>query len=207
MSRSPSSRRCGDPIRRFFNIDIAWASSELYNWKNQLFESHHNPLRTIEVIIQIPGRAGDREIVSSANNRMDVRRVTGQLAPPRGTIEFKITDYSDRTKFFNMYDSLESLRAFEAVEVVSYPTHCVSLVKIESEGEWGVAPDDDELLLVVLGTVTAQFREGKSQVATAMAVDGEILLLPRALDYRISSEEGSPALCLHFRTRRSDEFR
>ncbi|MGH3939837.1 MAG: hypothetical protein ACRDTG_14650 [Pseudonocardiaceae bacterium] len=127
--------------------------------------------------------------------------MTGQLAPPRGTIEFKIPDYADRTKFFNMYDSLDSLRAFEPVEVVGYPTHCVNLVKIDGEGGWKTAEDDDELLLVVLGTVTAQFREGKTQVATAVAIDGEVLLLPRVLDYRISSETEGPALCLHFQTR------
>lgn len=131
--------------------------------------------------------------------------MTGQLAPARGTIEFKISDYASRTKFFNMYDSLESLTAFKPVEVVGYPTHCVDLVKIDAEGDWRTARDDDELLLVVLGEVIVRFREGAVQVATATAVDGEVLLLPRALDYQICTETGNPALCLHFRTRSSED--
>lgn len=140
-----------------------------------------------------------------ANSRMDVKQVTAHLAPARGTIEFKISDYTTRTKFFNMYDSLESLTAFESVEVVSYPTHCVDLVKIDGERDWRTAVDDDELLLVVLGSLNVRFREGTVQVARATAVDGEVLLLPRALDYQLSTETENPALCLHFRTRRTTD--
>lgn len=127
--------------------------------------------------------------------------MSASLAPARGTIEYKLPAYESHTKFFNMYDSVDTLSAFEPVEVVGYPTHCMELVKADGEGDWATAVADDELLLVVQGALTVRFREGDSQVATATAVDGEILLLPRALDYRVRADEGTPALFLHLRTR------
>lgn len=127
------------------------------------------------------------------------------LAPARGRIDFKQTEFETRTKFFNMYDSLDRLQVFDPVEIVGYPSHCMDLVKMDGEGDWRTAVDDDELLLVVRGAVTVDFRDEERQVAKATAVDGEILLLPRALSYRIRSGGEAPALCLHFRTRASVE--
>jgi hypothetical protein len=123
-----------------------------------------------------------------------------KLAPPRGTIDWKLTAYEARTKFFNMYDSLPTMSAFEPIEIVGYPTHRVDLVKAEGSDVVRRAEADDELLLVVQGAVAVDFSEDGKAVAKAQAVDGEVLLLPRALTYQIRSE-GDPALFLHFRTR------
>ncbi|MGH8998513.1 MAG: hypothetical protein ACRDY7_03895 [Acidimicrobiia bacterium] len=127
--------------------------------------------------------------------------MAGPLAPPRGTIEWKIPSYQERTKFFNMYDSLDSLEAFDPVEMVGYAAHRVDLVKAQGEDAWRTAEVDDELLFVVQGGLRVRFREGERSVARATAVDGEVLLLPRALSYQISSDGDAPALYLHLRTR------
>lgn len=123
------------------------------------------------------------------------------LAPPRGTIDWQMTAYEARTKFFNMYDSLPMMSAFEAVEIVGYPTHRVDLVKAEGADVSRRAEADDELLLVVQGAVAVDFSEDDKVVARAQAVDGEVLLLPRALTYQLRSDGDAPALFLHFRTR------
>jgi mannose-6-phosphate isomerase-like protein (cupin superfamily) len=124
-----------------------------------------------------------------------------QLAPPRGTIEFKLPEYEARTPFFNMYDSVGTLAPFDPVEIVGYPSHCVELVKADGEDQPHVAEHDDELVLVVQGTIGVTFTEGDRRVASGIAEDGEVLLLPRALTYRIRSEGTEPALYLHMRTR------
>ena len=126
------------------------------------------------------------------------------LAPPRGTIQFKLPNYEDRTRFFNMYDSIDALDPFQPVEVVGYATHTVWLVRAEGQDGWHTAEADDELLMVVQGAVSAVFQENGRRVASATAVDGEILLLPRGLDYQLSGTGAEPGLFLHFRTRRGD---
>ncbi len=123
------------------------------------------------------------------------------LAPPRGTIDWKMTAYEARTKFFNMYDSLPTMSAFEPIEIVGYPTHRVDLVKAEGPDVARRADADDELLLVVQGAVAVEFSDQGKAVARAQAVDGEVLLLPRALTYQIRADGDAPALFLHFRTR------
>ena len=126
------------------------------------------------------------------------------LAPARGTIQFKLPKYEDQTRFFNMYDSIDALAPFEPVEVVGYAAHTVELVRAERQDGWHTAEADDELLMVVQGEVSAVFQENGRRVASATAVDGEILLLPRGLDYRLSGAGTEPGLFLHFRTRRGD---
>ncbi|WP_019874080.1 hypothetical protein [Sporichthya polymorpha] len=124
-----------------------------------------------------------------------------QLAPPRGTIDWKLTAYEARTQFFNMYDSLPLMSSFEPIEIVGYPSHRVDLVKAEGGDVTRRADADDELLLVVQGAIAVQFTENGKPVASATAVDGEVLLLPRALSYQIRSDGDAAALYLHFRTR------
>ena len=124
------------------------------------------------------------------------------LAPPRGTIEFKMPEFEDRTLFFNMYDSLATMEPFTPVEVVGYPAHTVELVKAEGDDARHTAEADDELVLVVDGEVSCVFSESGSRVASANAVEGEILLLPRGLEYQLSGPVGDPGLFIHFRTRR-----
>lgn len=124
------------------------------------------------------------------------------LAPPRGTIDFKMPEYAERTRFFNMYDSAALLEPFQPAEVVGYPAHTVELVKAQGTDEWHTADADDEIVLVVQGEVDAVFQDGGRRVASATAVEGEVLLLPRGLDYQLSSEAVAGGLFLHFRTRR-----
>ena len=127
--------------------------------------------------------------------------MSANLAPPRGTIDWKLAAYEARTQFFNMYDSLPLLNAFDPVEIVGYPSHRVDLVKAKGSDVARRADADDELLLVVQGAIAVQFTESGKPVAHATAVDGEVLLLPRALTYQIRSEGDAPGLFLHFRTR------
>ncbi len=124
-----------------------------------------------------------------------------KLAPPRGTIDWKLPVYEARTKFFNMYDSLPTMDAFDPVEVVGYPSHRVDLVKAQGSDATRTAQADDEILLVVQGAIRVQFTENGKEVARAQAVDGEVLLLPRALSYQIRSDGDEAALFLHFRAR------
>ena len=124
------------------------------------------------------------------------------LAPPRGTIAFSLPEYEDRTKFFNMYDSIGALEPFTPVEVVGYPAHTVELVKAQGDDVWHTAEADDELVLVVEGEVSCVFQDQGSRIASARAVEGEILLLPRGLDYQLSGRAEEPGLFIHFRTRR-----
>ena len=124
------------------------------------------------------------------------------LAPARGTIEFTLPEYESRTRFFNMYDSKGTLEPFQPVEVVGYPAHTVELVKAQGDDEWHTADADDELVLVVEGEVRCVFQENGARVASARAVEGEVLLLPRGLEYQLSGGAGDPGLFLHFRTRR-----
>lgn len=109
--------------------------------------------------------------------------------------------YQKRTQFFNMYDSLPGLAAFDPVEIVGYPSHRVDLVKADGSDVARRADADDELLLVVRGAVHVQFTENDKAVAHARAVDGEVLLLPRALSYQVRSDGDEAALYLHFRAR------
>lgn len=127
--------------------------------------------------------------------------MSAKLAPPRGTIDWKLAAYEARTQFFNMYDSLPLLSAFDPIEIVGYPSHRVDLVKAEGSDVARRADADDELLLVVQGGVRVQFHENGTPVANAEAVDGEVLLLPRGLSYQIRSAGNEPGLYLHFRTR------
>lgn len=127
---------------------------------------------------------------------MDVK-----LAPARGTIEYKLPEYEERTKFFNMYDSLDALAPFEPVEIVGYPSHTVELVRAEGDDAWRTAAADDELVQVVQGEVSAVFQDNGRRVASATAVKGEILLLPRGLDYQLSGSGAEPGLFLHYRMR------
>jgi homogentisate 1,2-dioxygenase len=124
------------------------------------------------------------------------------LAPPRGTITFSLPEYQDRTPFFNMYDSVGSLEPFTPVEVVGYPAHTVELVKAQGDDAWNTADADDELILVVDGEVSCVFCDNGSRIASARAVEGEILLLPRGLEYQLSGRAEEPGLFIHFRTRR-----
>jgi homogentisate 1,2-dioxygenase len=124
-----------------------------------------------------------------------------KLAPPRGTIDWKLAAYEARTQFFNMYDSLPLMSAFEPVEIVGYPAHLVELVKAEGSDVARRADADDELLLVVQGAIFVQFTESGKPVANATAVDGEVLLLPRGLSYQIRGDGNEAALYLHFRAR------
>jgi len=124
-----------------------------------------------------------------------------QLAPPRGTIEYKLPEYMERQKFFNMYDSIGALSPFEGVEIVGYPSHLVELVKAEGTDEWKTAQLDDEIVLVVQGEVSATFQENGNRVARATAVKGEVLLLPVGLDFQLSGSGAEPGLFLHFRMR------
>lgn len=123
------------------------------------------------------------------------------LAPARGTIEFKLPEYEERTRFFNMYDSMDAMSPFEPVEVLGYPSHVVELVKAEGEAEWKTAELDDELVQVVQGEVSAVFQENGRRVASARAVKGEVLLLPVGLEYQLSGSGSAPGLFLHYRTR------
>lgn len=123
------------------------------------------------------------------------------LAPARGTIDYKLPDYEARTKFFNMYDSMGALEPFVPAEVVGYPSHIVELVKAQGEDSLKTAAADDELVMVVAGEVAAVFSENGRRVASARALRGEILLLPRGLDYQLSGPGAEPGLFLHFRTR------
>ena len=121
------------------------------------------------------------------------------LAPARGTIEFKLPEYESRTKFFNMYDSLDRLTPFEGAEVVGYPSHVVELVKAEGEDRWRTAAADDELVQVLQGEVSVVFAENGRPVASGRAVKGEILLLPQGLDYQLRGSGAEPGLFLHYR--------
>ena len=123
------------------------------------------------------------------------------LAPARGTIEFKLPEYESRTRFFNMYDSIDSMAPFEPVEIVGYPSHVVELVKAEGEDSWKTAAADDEIVQVVQGEVSAVFQENGRRVASARAVKGEILLLPQGLEFQLSGSGSEPGLFLHYRTR------
>jgi hypothetical protein len=111
-------------------------------------------------------------------------------------------EYEERTKFFNMYDSAGSLEPFAPVEVVGYPAHTVELVKAQGDDAWHTADADDELVLVVQGEVRCVFQENGSRVASGRAVEGEVLLLPRGLEYQLSGPAADAGLFLHFRTRR-----
>ena len=124
-----------------------------------------------------------------------------QLAPPRGTIDYKLPEYMDKQKFFNMYDSIGALSPFEGIEIVGYPSHLVELVKAEGTDEWKTAQLDDEIVLVVQGEVSAVFQENGQRVARATAVKGEVLLLPVGLDFQLSGSGAEPGLFLHFRMR------
>jgi len=124
------------------------------------------------------------------------------LAPPRGTISYSLPEYEDRTSFFNMYDSAQTLEPFTPVEVVGYPAHTVELVKAQGDDTRHTAEADDELVLVVEGEVSCVFSDNGSRVASARAVEGEILLLPRGLEYQLSGPAEDPGLFIHFRTRR-----
>ena len=124
-----------------------------------------------------------------------------QLAPPRGTIDYKLPEYMEKQKFFNMYDSIGGLSPFEGVEIVGYPSHLVELVKAEGTDEWKTAELDDQIVLVVQGEVSATFQENGKRVASATAVKGEVLLLPVGLDFQLSGSGAEPGLFLHFRMR------
>jgi hypothetical protein len=124
-----------------------------------------------------------------------------QLAPPRGTIEYKLPEYMERQKFFNMYDSIGALSPFEPYEVVGYPSHTVELVKAEGTDEWKTAALDDELIHVVQGEVSVVFQENGKRVASATAVRGEVLLLPQGLEFQLSGSGSEPGLFMHFRMR------
>jgi homogentisate 1,2-dioxygenase len=127
--------------------------------------------------------------------------MSSTLAPARGTIDWKMPVYEARTRFFNMYDSLPGMDAFDPIEIVGYPSHRVDLVKAQGSDVARVAQADDELVLVVQGAIRVQFSENGKEVARARAVDGEVLLLPRALTYQVGSDGDEAALFLHFRTR------
>ena len=124
-----------------------------------------------------------------------------QLAPPRGTIEYKLPEWEERQQFFNMYDSIGALSPFEPHEIVGYPSHTVELVKAEGTDAWKKAELDDELVMVVQGEVSATFQENGKRVASATAVQGEVLLLPVGLDFQLSGSGSEPGLFLHFRMR------
>jgi len=126
------------------------------------------------------------------------------LAPARGTIEYKLPEYEARTRFFNMYDSLEAMSPFEPVEVVGYESHVVELVRAEGDDQWKTASADDELVQVIQGEVAVVFQENGRRVASGRAVKGEILLLPQGLEYRLSGSGSEPGLFLHYRTRGGD---
>jgi glyoxylate utilization-related uncharacterized protein len=135
-------------------------------------------------------------------NHTEVQEMAETLASARGTITFSLPEYQDRTKFFNMYDSVGALEPFTPVEVVGYPAHTVELVKAQGDDAWHTAETDDELVLVVDGEVSCVFQDNGSRIASGRAVEGEILLLPRGLEYQLSGRTDAPGLFIHFRTRR-----
>lgn len=118
------------------------------------------------------------------------------LKAPKGKITWYLPEYQDKFRFFNLIESAESTpQAYHFVTFQEYPHYVLQFFRAEGKmGKWEVDPNADRLLQILSGEVRVDFREGEEELGYAIAVEGEICLLPRGVHYTLSAEQRSACM-------------